>query len=103
MISLDDEMKRAISTGKVLLGSRSILREVRLGRAELVMISSNCPQNLKEKVMRLAGLSKIPVIQHSKTGVDLGTLCGKPFIVSGIVIKDTGDSRILSLVSSGDA
>ena len=103
MINLNDELKRAISTGKVLLGARSLLREVRAGRAELVVISSNCPQDLKEKIMRLAGFSKIPVIQHSKTGVDLGTLCGKPFIVSGMVIKDAGDSRIMSLVNSGDA
>ncbi|MFB0543844.1 MAG: 50S ribosomal protein L30e [Candidatus Bathyarchaeia archaeon] len=103
MISLDEELKRAISTGKVLLGTRSLLREVRTGRAKLVVISSNCPQYLKEKILRFADLSKIPMIQHNKTGVDLGTLCGKPFIVSGMVIKDAGDSRIMSLVTSGDA
>ena len=103
MVSLDDELKRAISTGKVLLGARSVLREVRLGRAKLLVISSNCPESFKERILKLAELSKIPAIQHTKTGLDLGTISGKPFIVSAMVIKDPGDSRIMSLVNSGDA
>jgi len=103
MSSLNDELKRSISTGKVLLGSRSVLREVGLGRAKLVVIASNCPEKLKEEIMKLASLSKMPVIQHPKTGVDLGILCGKPFIVSTMVIKDPGDSKIMSLVNTEDA
>jgi len=103
MSSLNNELKRAISTGKVLLGSRSVLREVGLGRAELVVISSNCPENLKAEITKLASLSKIPVIQHPKNGVDLGILCGKPFIVSTMAIKDPGDSKIMSLVNLEDA
>ena len=103
MSSLNDELKRSISTGKVLLGSRSVLREVGLGRAKLVVIASNCPEKLKEEIMKLASLSKMPIIQHPKTGVDLGILCGKPFIVSTMVIKDPGDSKIMSLVNTEDA
>ncbi len=102
-LNLDDELRRAVSTGKVLLGTRSVLKEVRLGRGKLVVLSSNCPKETRERIMEFAKLSKIPVIQHSKTGVDLGTLCGKPFIVSAMVIKDPGDSKILSLVKSKDA
>jgi ribosomal protein L30E len=30
--------------------------------------------------------------------MDLGTLCGKPFPVSAMVISDPGDSKILDLV-----
>lgn len=103
MVSLDDELKRTVSTGKVLLGGRSSLKEVGLGRAKLVLLASNCPGSLKEKILVLAKLSDIPVIEHSKTGLDLGNLCGKPFIVSSIVVKDTGDSKIMSLVDSGNA
>ena len=103
MSSLNDELKRAISTGKFLLGSRSVLREVGHGRAKLVVISSNCPENLKAEITKLASFSKIPVIQHPKNGVDLGVLCGKPFTVSTMAIKDPGDSKIMSLVNLGDA
>jgi len=103
MSSLNDELKRSISTGKVSLGSRSVLREVGLGRAKLVVIASNCPEDLRAEITKLANLSKIPVIRHPKNAVDLGILCGKPFIVSTMVIKDTGDSKIMSLVKPEDA
>jgi len=103
MSSLDDELKRAISTGKVLLGSRSVLREVGLGRTKIVVIASNCPEDLREKITKVAGLSNIPVIQHPKTGLDLGILCGRPFTVSAMAVKDAGESRIMNLVSSEDA
>lgn len=102
-LNLDDELRRAVATGKVLLGTRSVLKEARLGKGKLVILSSNCPKEARERIMELAKLSKIPVIQHDKTGVDLGALCGKPFIVSAMIIKDPGDSKILSLVKSGDA
>jgi large subunit ribosomal protein L30e len=103
MANLDDELKRTVSTGKVLLGARSSLKEVGLGRAKLVLLASNCPMNLREKLLALAKLSNIPIIEHTKTGLDLGNLCGKPFIVSSIVVKDQGDSKIMSLVDSGNA
>jgi large subunit ribosomal protein L30e len=103
MSGLNDELKRSISTGKVLLGSRSVRREVGLGRAKLVVIASNCPEDLRVEITKFANLSKIPVIEHPKNGVDLGILCGKPFIVSTMVIKDPGDSKIMSLVNSEDA
>jgi len=103
MASLDDELKRTVSTGKVLLGIRSALKEVGLGRSKLVILASNCPEDLREKILTLAKLSHIPVIAHTKTGLDLGRLCGRPFIVSSIVVKDPGDSKIMSLVNSENA
>jgi large subunit ribosomal protein L30e len=37
-------------------------------------------------------------MEHAKDSVDLGTLCGKPFPVSAMVILEPGDSKILELV-----
>ena len=98
MSSIDQELRLALSTGKVQLGSKATVRELRRGRAKLAIVSSNCPRNAREVINNFGKLSEVPVMEHSKDSVDLGTLCGKPFPVSAMVINDPGDSKILDLV-----
>ena len=93
----------AISTGKVHLGTKIAIREMRRARAKLAIVSSNCPESTAERIMRYGKLAEIPVVRHSKDSLDLGILCGKPFPVSVIVINDMGDSKILNLVKAEDA
>ena len=68
----------AINTGRVHLGSKVSLREMRRGRARIVILSSNCPEETRE------------IIEN----------CGKPFPVSTIVVNDPGDSKILDIVEA---
>ena len=77
--------------------------EIRRGRAKMAIISSNCPEEIREGIENYGRLAGIPVLRHPKDGLDLGVLCGKPFPVSAIVINDPGDSRILTLVKAEDA
>lgn len=88
----------AINTGLVHLGSKVALREIRLGRARIAILSSNCPEGTREIMENYGKLSGIPVLHHQKDSQDLGVLCGKPFPVSTIVINDPGDSKILERV-----
>ena len=103
MSSIDHELRIAISTGRVSLGSKTAMREIRRGRPKMAIISLNCPAEMKEKIENYGRLSNIPVLSHQKDSFDLGLLCGKPFPVSAIVINDPGDSRILTLVKAEDA
>ena len=103
MSSIDRELRMAVSTGRVGLGSKRALREMRRGRPKMAIISSNCPEEMKERIENYGRLAKIPVLRHQKDSLDLGLLCGKPFPVSAIVINDPGDSRILNLVKVEDA
>ena len=100
MSNIDHELRMALNTGRVLLGSKVAIREMRRGRAKVAIISSNCPLNTKHEIENFSKLSKIPVIQHQKDSVDMGILCGKPFPVSSIVINDPGDSKILELTEA---
>ena len=103
MSSVDKELRLALSTGKVQVGSKAAVREMRRGRAKLAIDSVNCPREARETIENYGKLSKILVMDHPKDSVDLGTLCGKPFPVSAIVINDPGDSKILDLVKKEDA
>jgi large subunit ribosomal protein L30e len=98
MSSIDQELRLALSTGKVQLGSKAAVRELRRGRAKLAIVSSNCPRDARETINNYGKLSEIPLMDHLKDSVDLGMLCGKPFPVSAMVILDPGDSKILDLV-----
>jgi large subunit ribosomal protein L30e len=98
MSSIDHELRLALSTGRVQLGSNTAERELRRGRARIVILSSNIPEEKAITMRRYGNLSDIPVLQHSKDSMDLGILCGKPYPVSAIIINDPGDSRILDLV-----
>jgi large subunit ribosomal protein L30e len=98
MSSIDQELRLALSTGKVLIGSKVAVRELRRGRAKLAIVSNNCPQDARETIENYGKLSEIPVMEHPKDSIDLGTLCGKPFPVSAMVINEPGDSKILDLV-----
>lgn len=100
---MDRELRMAINTGRVHLGSKMAVRELRRGRAKVAIISSNCPEEARERIENYGRLSGVPVVRHQKDSIDLGTLCGKPFPVSAIVINDPGDSKILSLVTVEDA
>ncbi len=95
--NIDHELRMALNTGKVHLGTKVAIRELRRGRAKIAILASNCPDKTKESITTHGQLSDIPVLAHQKDSIDLGVLCGKPYPVSVIVINDTGDSKILDL------
>ncbi len=97
MSSVDHELRMAFRTGRIHLGSKVAIRELRRGRALMAILSSNCPSETREEIDNYGKLSSIPVLYHQKDSRDLGILCGKPFPVSSLVISDPGDSKILDL------
>jgi large subunit ribosomal protein L30e len=98
MSSIDHELRLALSTGKVQLGSKTAEREMRRGRAKMAILSYNCPEEKSEIIKHYGKLADIPVVEHAKDSIDLGMLCGKPYPVSAIVINEPGDSKLLNLV-----
>jgi len=101
--SVDHELRMAINTGRLHLGSKVAIRELQRGRAKIAILSSNCPEKIREQIEEYGKLGDIPVLQHQKDSLDLGVLCRKPFPVSVIVINETGDSKILDLVNTENA
>ena len=95
MADVDGEIRIIARTGKVIMGSRRSLRELKLGRVKLVIVASNCPRRIVEDVKHYAKLSKTPVYFYPKSNVELGIACGKPFTVSVLAVKDFGDSNIM--------
>jgi large subunit ribosomal protein L30e len=99
-IEVNREIRRAVDTGKVVFGKKQSEKSILKGEGQLVIISANAEKTVKEKVRADASVSKIPVFEFSGQGLELGSLCGKPFVVSVMVVEDPGKSAVLKAVES---
>ncbi|MEN4005783.1 MAG: 50S ribosomal protein L30e [Methanobacteriaceae archaeon] len=97
-MDVDRGIRVAVDTGTVTLGSLRSVQALKLGKGKLVIIAKNAPLEVREDVMYYSKLSDIPVYTYDGTSVDLGSVCGKPFTVATLIIKDPGDSKILELM-----
>ncbi|AFK23009.1 MULTISPECIES: 50S ribosomal protein L30e [Thermococcaceae] len=91
------ELRKAMETGKVILGSNETIRLAKTGGAKLIIVAKNAPKEIKDDIYYYAKLSDIPVYEFEGTSVELGTLLGKPFVVASLAIVDPGESKILAL------
>ena len=96
-MDIERGIRVAVDTGKVILGSNKSIQAIKLGNGELVVMAANAPKTLKEDVEVYSKLSEIPVHIFDGSSVDLGSICGKPFTVSVLVVQEPGDSNILEL------
>ncbi len=95
MPGLEQELRTAYRTGKLELGTKSTIRNLKLGRAKMVIIASNADPSVKEDISRYARLSGIPVVEFNGTSLELGTVLGKPFPIQALAVLDAGDSNLL--------
>ena len=98
LVDLNKSVLIATRTGKVILGSEKTIEAVKSGREKLVIVSSNCPKERREKIANYAKLSGLRIYTYPGSSIDLGEACGKPFAVAAMVIREPGDSDILRLV-----
>jgi large subunit ribosomal protein L30e len=100
MIDVDKAIATAVKTGKVMFGANNAVKSAKLGRAKLIILASNCPKKVRADIEYYSKLSRIPIFIYKGTGIDLGVICGKPFVVSALTIREPGDSEILKVIES---
>ncbi|KAM3075150.1 60S ribosomal protein L30 [Clarireedia jacksonii] len=94
--SINSRLALVMKSGKVTLGYQSTLKQLRSGKAKLVIIAGNTPPLRKSELEYYSMLSKTQVHHFSGTNIELGTACGKLFRCSTMAVLDAGDSDILS-------
>lgn len=91
-------VRLAVETGKVEFGAKNGMKDSLLGKARLIVVSSNAPHVLLEDINYYSKLSGIPVLVFDGTSMELGSICGKPYPVSVLSVYEEGSSGILALV-----
>ena len=95
MIDIDKAIATAVKTGKVSFGANAAMQNAKTGKAKMIILASNCPQDIKDDIEYNCKLSKVPVMTYKGASMDLAEVCNKPFIISAVSIRETGDSEIL--------
>lgn len=87
-MELSVAVKRILESGKMEFGSKKTIEKVKNGEAKFVVVSSNCPD--RKKIEESSKIAEVQVIASKLTSIQLGKLCGKPFLVSSICVMDAG-------------
>jgi large subunit ribosomal protein L30e len=102
MIDVNKAIATAVKTGKVAFGASSAVQSAQTGKAKLIILATNCPTNVREDVQHYSELSNVPIITFNGSSLDLAAVCGKPFSVSALSIREPGDSEILKLTEKAE-
>ncbi len=88
------EIRRAVDTGKVLFGYREVEKNVLKGKGKILILAKNLASKDKEKIEHFTKLSEIPKYEFNGDSMELGTVCGKPFSISAMLVIETGKSKV---------
>jgi large subunit ribosomal protein L30e len=102
MIDIDKAITAAVKTGKVSFGASSAVQSAQTGKAKLIIIAANAPKKVREDIEYYGNLSKVPLIIYKGSSLDLAAVCGKPFTVSALSIREPGDSEVLKLTETAE-
>ena len=100
MVDINKAIASTVKTGKVWFGANNAIKNAKMGKARLVIVAENCPEDIREDIEYYCKFSKIPMIIYKGTSLDLGAACGKPFMVSALTIREPGDSDILKITEA---
>jgi len=95
MIDVNKAIAAAVKTGKVSFGANAAIQSAKTGKAKMIVLAANCPKDIKEDIEYYGKLSKVPIMAYKGASMDLAEVCNKPFIISALTIRETGDSEIL--------
>ncbi|OCF36894.1 60S ribosomal protein [Kwoniella heveanensis CBS 569] len=95
--SINSRLQLVVKSGKFTLGYKQALKQLRSGKAKLILISKNCPPLRKSEIEYYAMLSKTNVHHYDGSNYDLGTAAGKLYRVGVMSIQDAGDSDLLTV------
>lgn len=99
MKSLKDELNIAVNTGEIVLGSKNVTSALLSSTLKLVILSSDCQINTRERIIYYSRMAGIPYHMVGNNRHELGSMCGNPFSVSAIAVVNAGESGILELAA----
>lgn len=81
------EIKSALSSGNVIVGTNTVLRDLKTGTINTAFFASNCPDSLKNSLQHYARVSDLKIKEFEADSARLGEVCGKPFNILVVGIK----------------
>ena len=76
------EIKKLIKPGNFIIGTEKSVKQLKLGKIEQVLLSSNCPASVEKSINHYALLNGTAVHKLEYPNDELGVICKKPFSIS---------------------
>ena len=89
MKDLQKEIAKAVKSKTIVVGSKDTLKCLLADEMAFVAVSDRAENGLVNRLSYYARLANIPCHVVSKTKLELGSMCGKPYSVSafGVLAK----------------
>ena len=76
------EIKKMLKAGNFIIGTERTIKNLKLGRVQKVLVSSNCPVGVENDINYYAGLSGAETHKLDYPNDELSIICKKPFYIS---------------------
>lgn len=88
-------IRQCVDSGKVEFGTNAGVKKALTGAAKLLVVASNCPEEVAQDITRFSKLSGIPAVKFEGTSIELGTVAGRPHPIAVLSVMDAGNSGIM--------
>lgn len=75
-----------LKAGNIIIGTARTIKNLRLGKIQKVLLSSNCPSNVEKDVAYYSGLNGTEFCKLEYPNDELGVICKKPFSISVLAL-----------------
>ena len=83
------DIKKELKTKKIVIGTKIVIKNLRINKLEKIYIASNCNESSKKELEYYSKLLKIPVIKLKQLNDELGVICKKQYSISMLgVLKE---------------
>lgn len=83
------DIKKDLKTRKIIIGTKVVMKNLKLNKLEKIYIASNCNESSKKELEYYSKLLKIPVIKLKQPNDELGVICKKQYSISMLgVLKE---------------
>ncbi len=76
------EIKKMLKSGNLVIGTERTIKNLKLGKVQKVLVSSNCPASVEKDITHYSGLSGAEFYKLDYPNDELSVICKKPFSIS---------------------
>ena len=82
-----EEIRDALNKNNLVIGSRETIKYLKNNVIKVIMISKNCPEDVRNDLEKFTTLYKIRLENFDGTSKQFGIFLGKPFPVATASVK----------------
>lgn len=87
-MDLTEEIQSAVKSKKAVIGFRDSIKSIKDDNSKIVVVANNIPAEMKKEIESSIKSDKIKLEVFEGSSKDLGVICGKPFPISTLTIRD---------------